>query len=744
MTDVERFRRGLDLLQTEQLQDAIDALGGLSEASSYYWPARALLCVAHLHHGDAGDAVMIGREVRSRSSPEQTGYDLWVQVAYHLGDGLAKLQPAAADVAYRSGLEDADRFVGLALPAEHVERVRIHRAHLLATWGGTLLLLGRRFDAEHKLYQALSVYDELGVSEGPVEAHLTLAQAAMLPTRYEGVDLRGAVQHLDDAEALASRLGNTVRRGKLFDRILVERHRHAATPGAATAIAEAAQRALDEEQPGVAQIRLAAAAEVARRAQDYTRARDYVGLALDLEDELGLWSSHRIRYTKAHVARDAGDAPSSYVGTLFDAASIVYERLAEEVGTPGLQVTAQDAHELFRLLARALLLLGRPPEALAAFEYGRVIEYGIRSGYGGHRDVLRQNPFASGSQVDTRGLERAAETLRGNEVALVTAVLPSVFVAFCLAPDGTVTIGEVALDATRVPELERELADLPENLADPEVNSYAALPSEVWDWESVCSQLVRGRAVRRIAPYGLLHSVPWGALLHETCGRWTRVPLETVYSLLLSAPGVRLADGAQVISMGHGIATSSSGGDPVDLHEEAVVFARAFGTRGRVVDATAENVASALALGPGPGGVVHVSCHGDVDPDDPTGQRSLRLSLEDGEVALADLLSDHLAGLCIVLSACESGVYEMGPGDTPVGIAPELIARGARAVLATRSPVDAAFMLDLMERLAPRLAEGDALGSALAESLEDLPSLDRWSEAAGLVLLVGPVRATTV
>ena len=69
----------------------------------------------------------------------------------------------------------------------------------------------------------------------------------------------------------------------------------------------------------------------------------------------------------------------------------------------------------------------------------------------------------------------------------------------------------------------------------------------------------------------------------------------------------------------------------------------------------------------------------------------------------------------VILSACESGVYQMGGGDFPIGGAPELLRSGVQHCIGSRFKLDARFAAGFFPALARELANGSTVGAAMAD-----------------------------
>jgi len=136
-------------------------------------------------------------------------------------------------------------------------------------------------------------------------------------------------------------------------------------------------------------------------------------------------------------------------------------------------------------------------------------------------------------------------------------------------------------------------------------------------------------------------------------------------------------------------------------------------------------------------GAVLVSCHGNQREDLNRGTYHLYLSLQDGDRSAEDIWPDAVVADLVVLSACDSGVYEVAWGDYPVGAGPDLLKRGAKLCLATRFPVKARFAANLMKEFAVRLAAGDSVQLSFSKSLHALETdgADFWNEISCFELI---------
>jgi CHAT domain-containing protein len=123
--------------------------------------------------------------------------------------------------------------------------------------------------------------------------------------------------------------------------------------------------------------------------------------------------------------------------------------------------------------------------------------------------------------------------------------------------------------------------------------------------------------------------------------------------------------------------------------------------------------ASAVALRAGAPqtDLLHLACHGRFRPDSPLFSA---LHLADGWFTVGDAYSLDLerCGL-VVLSACETGVSAIAPGDELIGLARGFFAAGAPSLIVSLWTVDDAGAADLMRTFYERLSAGERPAAAI-------------------------------
>jgi CHAT domain-containing protein len=137
---------------------------------------------------------------------------------------------------------------------------------------------------------------------------------------------------------------------------------------------------------------------------------------------------------------------------------------------------------------------------------------------------------------------------------------------------------------------------------------------------------------------------------------------------------------------------------------------------------------AALRLGASHADVLHLACHGQFRPDNPLFS-SLRLA--DGWLTVRDASALDLRCGLVALSACETGMSAVAPGDELIGLARGFFSAGAPTLLLSLWTVDDEATAELMSSFYTRLRAGDApaaaLRSAQLQQLRRQPHPFFWS-----------------
>ena len=126
--------------------------------------------------------------------------------------------------------------------------------------------------------------------------------------------------------------------------------------------------------------------------------------------------------------------------------------------------------------------------------------------------------------------------------------------------------------------------------------------------------------------------------------------------------------------------------------------------------------------------ILHMACHGQFRPDNPLFS-SLRLG--DGWLTVRDTYNLELKCELATLSACETGVNEVAPGDELIGLARGFFSAGAPSLLLSLWTVDDEATAGLMASFYKRMLAGQSPAAALRDAqlqlLREQPHPFFWS-----------------
>lgn len=234
-----------------------------------------------------------------------------------------------------------------------------------------------------------------------------------------------------------------------------------------------------------------------------------------------------------------------------------------------------------------------------------------------------------------------------------------------------------------------------------------------------------------VVPHRCLHYVPFCALHDGAAWLVERHAIELAPSAALwlasadAPPAPAASAPPRVLALGLGGATLPH--VATEVHAVAAAFD---GHATVLLDDAATQPALRAAL-PGTD-VLHLACHGRFRADSPYFSA---LQLADGALTLRDAAALPLRGTRLVtLSACETGLSRVAPGDDLLGLVRGFLLAGTPRVLATLWTVDDASTAALMSGFYGRFAAGEvpaqALRAAQCSLLTDLPHPYHWAPFA--------------
>jgi CHAT domain-containing protein/tetratricopeptide (TPR) repeat protein len=229
---------------------------------------------------------------------------------------------------------------------------------------------------------------------------------------------------------------------------------------------------------------------------------------------------------------------------------------------------------------------------------------------------------------------------------------------------------------------------------------------------------------RRLAvvPYRALHYVPFHAL-HDGRG-YVIERREVCYAP--SASVLRRCLAAPKRALEHALLLGVSDAQAPRVREEILTLAPLFHSAEALVGPSATT--EALRKSAAEADVLHLACHGQFRSDNPLFS-SLRLA--DGWLTVRDAYGLQLKCELAVLSACETGLNAVAPGDEIIGLARGFFSAGAPSLVVTLWTVDDEETAALMAEFYKRLLAGDTPAAALRyaqmEMLERQPHPFFWS-----------------
>lgn len=222
-----------------------------------------------------------------------------------------------------------------------------------------------------------------------------------------------------------------------------------------------------------------------------------------------------------------------------------------------------------------------------------------------------------------------------------------------------------------------------------------------------------------IAPTGLLHAVPWAALPSCAGRPVTVIPSAALWLQAEAAPPAAPA-ARMVLAAGPDLPVARQ-----EVAELASHYPAATCLTG--ADATVDATAAALDQAD----LAHVAAHGRFRADHPL-LSSLRL--HDGPLTVYDLEALQRPPTTLVLSACDSGLSEVRPGDELMGLVATLLRLGTRTIVAPVVAVPDAATMPLMLALHDRLGRGLPPAEALAAARTTMqPGDDTLVASVGFV-----------
>ena len=224
-----------------------------------------------------------------------------------------------------------------------------------------------------------------------------------------------------------------------------------------------------------------------------------------------------------------------------------------------------------------------------------------------------------------------------------------------------------------------------------------------------------------LVPTGALHALPWAVLPHLVGRSVSASPSAALW--LRAVEASRRRQDRIVLAAGPDLpAAPDEIADVALRYPSALVFV---GDRARVEYVHRAMDGASLA---------HIAAHGTFRADNALFS-SLRLS--DGPLTVYDLETLHRAPRVLVLSACDSGLSDVRPGDELMGLASAVLSLGTSTLVGSVIPVPDEATRELMRAFYDALKAGLAPAEALATAQAHVFAGPRASlaAAAGFVCL---------
>lgn len=356
-----------------------------------------------------------------------------------------------------------------------------------------------------------------------------------------------------------------------------------------------------------------------------------------------------------------------------------------------------------------------------------------------------QQVSPSGAEATARPLDVAAlQSALGADTAWVEyALLGNTWAACVVTPHSVHAMqGDCTGVAARLEQLRFQINTL--RFGAPALRAHAAHAAQMTQrvrqhlqalhamlWAPI-APLVEGFERVIVAPHRSLHYLPFCAL-HDG-QRWLvqrhQLQLAPSASIWLAGHQAHVPDrgGMQrVVAMGLG------GKDLPHVRAEVQAVAAAFEAHGGQAVVHLDDAATQTSLRASLPGtdVLHLACHGQFRADSPYFSA---LHLADGPLTLRDAASLPLKARLVTLSACETGLSKVAPGDELLGLLRGFLMAGAPTVLTTLWTVDDAHTATLMGRFYRDLLAGArpaaALQAAQCELLEQVGHPYHWAAFA--------------
>ncbi|MGL5002786.1 MAG: CHAT domain-containing protein, partial [Casimicrobium sp.] len=218
--------------------------------------------------------------------------------------------------------------------------------------------------------------------------------------------------------------------------------------------------------------------------------------------------------------------------------------------------------------------------------------------------------------------------------------------------------------------------------------------------------LLMGKARLLVVAHSSLHYVPFAALEFDGAAlvdSFEIVMLSSASALLSNSTTFADCDDSR-----RALLVGSSQGSLAHVSDELAALASIFPSSDRFMDesATVDRVSRAMPTAR----IVHLACHGQFRADSPYFSA---LHFADGAITVRDIGEMRLSADLVTLSACETGLSQLSPGDELLGLTRAFLRAGAKNVVNSLWAVDDAVTSSLMTLFYRSIAKGESAARAL-------------------------------
>jgi len=423
--------------------------------------------------------------------------------------------------------------------------------------------------------------------------------------------------------------------------------------------------------------------------------------------------------------------------------------------------TRQQVYQAMILLC---LELDQPAQALSYAERAKSRAFLDMLAHADGLDTLTVETPLTATEIqarlpaDTALVEFYATGSAGPREAMLTNLPPEVqHLREYLAPPGRlmafIVTGD-SLDVVELPASIRQIEARHFNRSDGRLRGTTPLPGHrlrpLRRWHDLDAQLLHplrphlaGQRHVILVPHGALHYLPLHVLAgdpsldDDTAPTYSFAPSASV--LLRTGPSTLLRTGPSIPRRGSGqaplrtglsgpassttiscLAVGVNAGELAHAEAEAGWIAHQFSGAALLGEAATPDAVRAALSGQR---VIHFSCHGHFRRREPMASG---LALAGGELTAAEVLrSVRLEAEVVTLSACDTGLNRLTPGDELLGLTRAFLGAGARSLLVALWPIHEVPTRLFMERFYEAWLAGAARARAVAEAQLYVRSIDQ-------------------